>query len=83
MEKILIILRGLPSSGKSSFALLLNTKAICCADDYFIHKGKYLWKPQKISKAHEWCQRKCKRFMEVGAERIVISNTNTTANSPL
>jgi predicted kinase len=77
-EKILIILRGLPGSGKSSFAEILNTKAICCADDYHIHNKKYEWTNFNNTKAHEWCQRKCRRFMKIGAERIVIANTNTT-----
>ena len=36
-EKSLIILRGLPGSGKSSLASLL-TKAICSADDYLINR---------------------------------------------
>ena len=77
MEKALILVRGIPGSGKSTFAALLS-KAICCADDYHMHKGKYVWKAEKISKAHEWCQRKCRRFMKKGIERIVIANTNTT-----
>jgi predicted kinase len=78
MKKSLIILRGIPGSGKNSFAELLNTKAICSADDWHTHKGKYNWLPQNVSVAHEWCQRKCRRFMKKQAERIVIANTNTT-----
>ncbi len=79
VEKILIIVRGLPSSGKTSFGKLLGTKAICSADDYITHKGVYMWKPETVSKSHDWCQRKCRRFMQIGAQRIVIANTNTTA----
>lgn len=75
--KDLIIVRGIPNSGKSTFAALLS-KAICCADDYFMHNGKYVWKAEKVSMAHEWCQRKCRRFMKKGIKRIVIANTNTT-----
>ena len=73
----LIIVRGLPGSGKSTFAELLGTKAICCADDYFVRDGEYKWTPEKIKDAHQWCQRKCRRFMDARVERIVIANTST------
>ena len=79
MEKILIILRGCPGSGKSTFAqLLVNVEHICTADDYFIKDGKYEWKPENIGKAHLWCQEKCRRLMAVGMPRIVVANTATT-----
>lgn len=78
MEKILIIVRGIPGSGKSSFAELLGTKAICTADDYHVRNGVYDWKGEKIGAAHDWCQRKCRRFMKKQIGRIVIANTSTT-----
>ena len=78
MEKNLIILRGLPNAGKTTVAKLFNTKAICCADDYHTHNNVYDWKPENIKKAHEWCQKKCRKFMKVKANNIVIANTNTT-----
>lgn len=78
MEKVLIIIRGIPGSGKSTFAEMLGTKAICCADDFHMRDGVYSWSPMTISAAHNWCQRKCRRFMKKGIERIVIANTSTT-----
>jgi len=78
MEKMLIILRGLPGSGKTTFAKLLNTKAICSADDYVTHQGQYKWKPETVSLSHEWCQRKCRRFMQIDTSPVVIANTSTT-----
>lgn len=78
MEKILLILRGLPGSGKSSLAQALGIKTICCADDYVTRNGVYTWKPETIGASHEWCQRKCRRFMKKQAPRIVIANTTTT-----
>jgi predicted kinase len=74
---VLIIVRGLPGSGKSTFALLLGTKAICTADDYQTDKGVYNWKPERVKDAHQWCQRKCRRFMKAHVERIVVTNTST------
>jgi len=63
--------------GKTTFANLLG-KAVCCADDYFIHNSEYKWVGKDIGKAHDWCQRKCRRFMKKRIDRIIIANTNTT-----
>jgi len=58
---------------------MLGTKAICTADDYHTSReGVYNWKPENIGKAHSWCQKKCERFMKIGAEKVVIANTSTT-----
>lgn len=79
MEKDLIIVRGLPGSGKSTLAQKFGSKAICTADDYHTDRnGKYNWKPENVGKSHDWCQRKCRRFMKKGIPVIVIDNTNTT-----
>ena len=77
MKKVLIIVRGIPGSGKSSFASFLG-KAICCADDYYVHDDEYKWKAEDIGKAHGWSQRKCRRFMKAQVETVVVANTNTT-----
>ena len=77
--KDLIIIRGLPGSGKNELAKKFGSKAICTADDYHIDRnGKYNWKSENISKAHSWCQRKCKRFMKKGIQNIIVANTSTT-----
>jgi len=43
--------------------------------------GEYYWDYRNIGDAHAWCQRKCRRFMQVGADKIVIANTNITEKS--
>jgi uridine kinase len=46
-DKVLIILRGLPGSGKTSVAEYLANDypgIICCVDDYHIIDGVYNWK---------------------------------------
>lgn len=75
MEKSIFILRGLPGAGKSALAQALNIKAVCCADDYFVHNGNYVWNKINIEDAHNWCQRKCRRFMEKQVNKIIIANT--------
>ncbi|MDD5648867.1 MAG: AAA family ATPase [Candidatus Nanoarchaeia archaeon] len=75
-EKSLVILRGLPGSGKSSLASLLS-KAICSADDYLINReGEYIWTESRVIQAHEWCKRKCERFMKKQISLVVIDNVS-------
>ena len=75
--KTLIIVRGIPGSGKTTFANMLG-KAVCCADDYFMRDGEYKWNVENIGNAHGWSQRKCRRFMKAQVDRIIVANTNTT-----
>ena len=78
MDKSLIILRGLPGSGKSTFAELLHGH-ICTADDYHCDEnGKYNWKRENSTLAHEKCQEKCRKLMNAKAKTIIIANTNIT-----
>ena len=79
MDKVLIIVRGLQGSGKSTVGKLFDTKAICSADDYFMRDGKYKWYGHMLPTAHAWCIRKCRRFMKKQAPRIVIDNTAVKA----
>ncbi|XP_021944234.1 uncharacterized protein LOC110842742 isoform X1 [Folsomia candida] len=80
--KNVVILRGVPGCGKSTVAkaLLATTRkgTICSADDFFTDaKGKYVFNPQRLSEAHETCQKKCKKLMEKGISPVIIDNTNT------
>ncbi len=78
MEKNLIIIRGIPGSGKNSFADIQG-RAICTADDYHTDlNGNYNWKPQNVGKAHAWCQRKCERFLKREISPTIVANTSTT-----
>jgi len=78
MEKDLVIVRGLSGAGKTSFAEIVG-KAVCSADDYLIDRnGNYNWHGSKLRKAHDWCYRKCERFMKIGASPVIIANTNST-----
>ncbi len=78
MEKNLIIVRGIPGSGKTTFAEMIS-KVIFSADDYHTDKdGNYNWKPENIGKAHEWCQAQTRAAMEQGLDKICVANTSTT-----
>jgi predicted kinase len=77
MEKTLIIVRGLPGSGKSTFASLFDG-VVCTADDYHMKNGKYDWKPENVSRAHNMCQKKAEVAMGLNAPQVIIANTSTT-----
>jgi predicted kinase len=84
--KILYLIRGVPGSGKSTFAhTIWNDYAICEADQYFVNKetGEYEFKPDEIKIAHQWCKDEVENRMkdnQVNPQyypEIVVSNTFT------
>jgi predicted kinase len=77
MEKILYIVRGVPGSGKTTFAKLL-TLNIFEADHYFYDtNGNYNFIPSEIKEAHKKCQQFVEYEMESGIPKIAVSNTFT------
>ncbi len=79
--KQLIIMRGWPSSGKSTEAARweANQEAVVCsADHYFVDKetGEYRWDPRKIGEAHAHCRGKAEGLMAAGYHTVVVDNTN-------
>jgi predicted kinase len=87
--RTLIILRGLPGSGKSSFANFIWQSGVIFEADKFFYDadGNYNWDANKIKEAHEWCQYEVEAAMVENETsngqyfpEIVVSNTSTTAN---
>ncbi|XP_008274867.1 breast cancer type 2 susceptibility protein [Stegastes partitus] len=80
---VLILMRGLPGSGKSTMAReLLSTGPsgiILSTDDYFAYKDGYHYEPGLLGKAHEWNQRRAKDALHDGRSPIIIDNTNIQA----
>jgi predicted kinase len=77
MDKILYIVRGIPGSGKSTFAKTLGGQHYE-ADMYFIDEdGDYNFDVTKIKDAHQWCQSFVKTDMTLEYPKIVVSNTST------
>jgi predicted kinase len=85
MSGVLFLVRGLPGSGKTSFAThIWNEYAVCEADQYFYDKeGNYNFDPSKIKDAHAWCKNKVETMMgdhqlnEQYYPEIAVSNTFT------
>ena len=78
--KTLYLIRGIPGSGKSTLARELALY-VFEADDYFKKDGEYVFVPSDVGKAHEACQRRVERMMDIDAvgenSTIAVSNTFT------
>lgn len=77
MNKTLYLVRGIPGSGKSTFAKQLDG-FIREADMYFINRedGSYNFDPSKIKDAHNWCREEVESIMKE-EENVIVSNTFT------
>jgi predicted kinase len=85
-KPIIFLVRGIPGSGKSTFAKhIWDDFVICEADKYFVNKetGGYNFDPSKLKEAHEWCRNEVEiRMKDHQANpqyypEIVVSNTFT------
>ena len=79
--KTLYIVRGVPGSGKSTFAKSIGGIHIE-ADQFFMENGKYNFDITKIKLAHKYCQNQTEAWMktdgaQVNNHKIVVSNTFT------
>jgi len=80
----LILLRGLPGSGKTTLAKIIlqlrstDEPEILSADDFFEDKeGEYNFDPTKLKEAHNYCQFRCSERMRQQKAKIVVANTFT------
>ena len=80
--KKLIIMQGIPGSGKSYTAKELagDTGLILSTDDFWFQnpENKYIFDFSKIGMAHGWNKNRCREAMFEKHNLIIIDNTNTT-----
>ena len=81
MEKMLYIVRGIPGSGKSTFAKSLGGSHFE-TDMFFMVDGEYKFDFTKLKEAHKWCQDRVGNAMILNITAnlnnvIVVSNTFT------
>jgi predicted kinase len=70
----LVLIRGLPGSGKTTMAQAMEGYEHHEADQYFERDGVYRFDPAKLSKAHAWCLDRTKDSLSRKAS-CVVSNT--------
>jgi predicted kinase len=81
----LTLIRGIPGSGKSTFAKMISQSWILQgfqskhfeADQYFMVDGVYKFDRQLLRQAHAWCQQSTADALARG-EHVIVSNTFTT-----
>jgi len=75
----LILVRGLPGSGKSTTAQSISDEYGYIhleADMYFEKDGEYAFDRNKLEEAHEWCLKQTKSYLRSGFD-VIVSNTFT------
>lgn len=79
MKKVLYLVRGCPSSGKSTLCkdLAKEGDVVIAADDFFYENGVYNFDRTKLGQAHKECQERCEAGMLIGLT-IFVNNTFTT-----
>uniref|UniRef100_A0A8C6JMH6 Uncharacterized protein n=1 Tax=Melopsittacus undulatus TaxID=13146 RepID=A0A8C6JMH6_MELUD len=82
-QKLLLILRGLPGSGKTTLSHVLLGQScngiVFSTDDYFRQQDGYTYNAAQLGDAHNWNQMRAKQAMEQGKSPVIIDNTNTQA----
>ena len=74
----LVLIRGLPGSGKSTRASGLASVGFEHFEDdmFFVRDGIYRYDASRIKDAHAWCQKMTRDALATG-KRVVVSNTFT------
>lgn len=79
MAKTLILLRGIPGSGKSTIANALCESDVNAemyeADMYFMKDGEYKFDQKLLGHAHDWCHMQASNAMKYGINRVIVANT--------
>lgn len=84
MQKFILLIRGLPGSGKTSLSSMIGLPTPsgimarpvpCAADDYFLDEaGHYVFNPELLGEAHKACQAKAAVAISLG-KSVVVHNT--------
>ena len=85
-ERTFIILRGIPSSGKSTLARLIMSEfwlrklefAYLSTDDLFTVGNKYLFNRDKLHLFHRANYERFELAINNGIPNVILDNTNTT-----
>jgi predicted kinase len=76
----LVLVRGIPGSGKSTVASAIGYSSDWMhleTDMFWMENGEYKFDVNRLREAHEWCQAKTREYLTLGMD-VVVSNTFTT-----
>lgn len=74
---MLHIVRGVPGSGKSTFAKKAFSGALLLENDmWFIRNSQYKWSAAEMPEAIHWCKSMAKQALAAGMD-VVVANTFT------
>lgn len=74
-----VVMRGVPGSGKSWLSTKMFTDhAVSSADSFFYKNGVYTWDRTKLGEAHSYSLRTFVEALQSGRS-VVVDNTNVTA----
>jgi NEDD4-binding protein 2 len=90
LVKMLIVMRGVPGSGKSTRAKSLKATyeslghpvCIFSTDDFFVKNGVYTFVMPALGHAHAWNLNRALMAMIEGSPVVIVDNTNTTGWEP-
>ncbi len=74
MKQEIILIRGLPGSGKTTIAKQMRGYIHLEADMFFEVDGDYIFDSAKVKDAHNWCVASAKAALDNG-HNVVVSNT--------
>lgn len=85
-NRVMVILRGIPGCGKSTFGAFLffidcaakDDPVRCSADQWMVDKtGNYQFDPKKLGYCHKMCQESAENACKMNIPLVIIENTNT------
>lgn len=82
IKKTLMVLRGIPGSGKTTLAHFLvslsseNQRMVDVAtDNFFMNEfGEYCFDKSRLTEAHQWCLEKTEEFLGRDFHLVVVHN---------
>lgn len=82
---VMVLMRGLPGSGKSTVAKQIidatvkenYNNHIFSTDDYFMTRNGYRFVRDNLNDAHLWNQKRVKQELLKGTSPVIVDNTNT------